>query len=377
MTSTEGIGYDAAVNHAYRTSVLCLLSAMASGGCSDADPAEDGAPGVPAYQGPSNSGSSGTNSMGGGTAPAPAQTGNGNSESTQVNQLAPGSAGAGSGSSGNSMPATPAMPEDPAQPVAPEVGASTGCGVAQGRPATPTVTANTIFTFPDGYDGSTPFPLLFAFHGANRNNQQMREQDSRTPGSELEANYVVAYMKSAGTAWNLGADYPRFEAELAEILAQRCIDQSRVFAMGHSSGAQFIVQMLGDDSARETRLAAVAPVSSSLFQNPPWNPIPTLLIHGLNDTARPNDPDGADDISQYAASNQCSGGMQPVNVPSCASLAQGAAVDAGCMQYSGCAATTLFCNHDDPNYLDNGNPTNHGWPCFANSQIFQFLEAVR
>ena len=80
--------------------------------------------------------------------------------------------------------------------------------------------------------------------------------------------------------------------------------------------------------------------------------MPTLLIHGENDTARPGDNDGAQDIAQYV-------------------------VDPGCVEYSGCAAPTLFCRHDDPNYFDNGNPTNHGWPCFANSQIFAFFESQR
>jgi hypothetical protein len=80
---------------------------------------------------------------------------------------------------------------------------------------------------------------------------------------------------------------------------------------------------------------------------------------------------------QYTQSNQCTGGTQPLGVPGCASLAGGIAVDPGCVQYVGCAAPTLFCNHDDPNYVDNGTPTNHGWPCFANSQIFTFFESVR
>jgi polyhydroxybutyrate depolymerase len=76
-------------------------------------------------------------------------------------------------------------------------------------------------------------------------------------------------------------------------------------------------------------------------------------------------------------SNQCQMTTQAVAVPNCSSLAGGVAVTPGCVQYSGCAAPTLFCNHDDPNYLDNGTPSNHGWPCFANTQIFSFLESNR
>jgi polyhydroxybutyrate depolymerase len=124
----------------------------------------------------------------------------------------------------------------------------------------------------------------------------------------------------------------------------------------------------------------VAPVSSSLMNNPAWTPVPTLLIHGLRDTSRPNDLNGAQDISQYVQSNQCTGGTQPVDIGTCSSLAGGVAVNPGCVQYSGCAEPTLFCNHDDPNYLDAANnnaPTNHGWPCFANQEIFEFFESLR
>lgn len=273
-------------------------------------------------------------------------------------------------------PTDPVAPSTPQpSPGTPVAGGSAGCGSA----ATPAMdaVANNLLFFPPGYDGSTPTPLAFAFHGAGRTNVDQRTVDSRTVGSDLENNYIVAYMKSAGNAWDLNTDYPRFEAALQQIEAIACVDTANLFAFGHSSGAQFIVQMLGNPSTRETRFAAVAPVASSDYGNPAWSPVPTLLIHGLNDTSRPGDNDGAQDISQYAESNQCSGGTTPLSVPSCASLAGGVAVNAGCVQYSGCAAPTLFCNHDDPNYLDNGNPTNHGWPCFANSQIFQFFESQR
>jgi hypothetical protein len=134
--------------------------------------------------------------------------------------------------------------------------------------------------------------------------------------------------------------------------------------------------MLG--GSRETGFAGVAPVSSSRTGNPAWSPVPTFLIHGLRDTERGNDPDGAIDITQYTESNQCTGGTQDLNVPSCNSLAGGTPVNAGCKDYLGCAVTTRFCNHNDPNYLlDDGSPSNHGWPCFANTQIFQFFESLR
>jgi polyhydroxybutyrate depolymerase len=268
-------------------------------------------------------------------------------------------------------PETGATPPDPVTP-APS-GGSTGC--ALGNAAPDLNVPNTIVTLPTGYDGNTPLPLLFAFHGANRTNTQMRMDDSRTVGSGLESTYVMAFVKSAGTAWDLNTDYPRFEAVLDQMLAQFCVDETHLFAMGHSSGAQFIAQMLG--TRGERRFAGVTPVSSSNF-GATWDPVPTLLIHGLNDLERLNDLDGAQDIAQYTRSNQCAATFQAVSVPTCTTIAgTNAQVDPGCRQYDGCSVPTLFCNHDDPNYVDGRGATNHGWPCFANAQILSFFESLR
>lgn len=393
----RALGYDGSVNHFARTGLALSLSLVAplflatQWGCSDA--ASDGAD-VPMFQAPNGgvapggipgSGAPGTSAPGtsapGGGAPAPGGGVSAGGEQPPPvaggvdtsGAAAPGGVGAAAGAAGGAaMPPGGAVTPAPAAPGA----ASAGCGLSQGVPTNVTVDS-TILSYPPGYDGSTPVPLAFGFHGAGRTNLDQRTVDSRTVGSDLENNYVVAYVKSAGNAWDLGTDYPRFQAVRQQILSQLCIDTEHVFAFGHSSGAQFIVQMLGDNRARETGFAAIAPVASSRYSNPAWSPVPTLLIHGANDTQRPGDNDGEQDIAQYAESNQCAGGTTPVAVPSCASLAGDVPVDAGCVEYSGCAAPTLFCKHDDPNYLDNGNPTNHGWPCFANGQIFAFFESFR
>jgi hypothetical protein len=393
------LGYDGSVNHLVRCRLALSLSLIAPlslaglslaglSGCSDA--ADD--PDVPTFQG-TNGGVAPANGVPGAGAPAngattppsavppgtatppgseqqPPVTGGIDTSGT----AAPGMVGASAGAGGT--PGNPAQPPVTPETPAPGAVASGGCGLSQGMPASLDFPDTLVFP-PPTYDGSTPVPLVFAFHGAGRTNVDQRTVDSRTVGSDLENNYVVAYMKSAGNAWDLGTDYPRFQAVRQQILSQLCIDTAHVFAFGHSSGAQFIVQMLGDNRARETGFAAIAPVSSSRYPNPAWSPVPTLLIHGLNDTQRGGDNDGAQDIAQYAESNQCPGARTDVAVPSCASLAGGVAVNAGCKEYTGCAAPTLFCNHDDPNYLENNNPTNHGWPCFANSQIFAFFESFR
>jgi polyhydroxybutyrate depolymerase len=372
------------------TGVALSFSLMALGGCSDAEsdgpdgPRFTGA-GAPVNATPGNT--AGTGAPGNG-APAPSNGAPSSPSPTPAGNEQPpvaggidtsGAAPAGmvGGTPAPGASGTPAAEQPGAQtPVPATAEASAGCGLSPGIPQNVAIDS-TIMTFPPDYDGSTPVPIVFAFHGANRTNLQQQMEDSRTVDSELERNYVMAFVKSAGTAWNLATDYPRFQAIRSQILAQFCIDTEHVFAFGHSSGAQFIAQMLGSPSTRETGFAAIAPVSSSLFPNPAWSPVPTLLIHGLNDTQRPNDLNGAQDISQYAASNQCSGSTTPLAVSTCNSIANNTAVNPGCVQYDGCAAPTLFCNHNDPNYLDNGTPTNHGWPCFANAEIFQFFESQR
>jgi len=375
------------VKHRIRTSLVLSLSLAAHWACQGPEDGEAGSD-VPAYSGPTSFGTGGSLANPSNTATPPAADAAGAGSETQQNQLPLTPATPGSGGAPTTTPEqTPGQMEPapgdgtPEVPVTTPGAASAGCGLSQGIPANPNVAnalvANTIMTFPPSYDGSTPVPLLFAFHGANRTNQQMREVDSRTMGSQLEGTYVMAFMKSSGTAWDLGTDYPRFQAALGEVLSKFCIDTTSLFAMGHSSGAQFISQMLG--GSRETRFAGVAPVSSSRSNNPAWSPVPTFLIHGLMDTERPNDPDGAIDITQYTESNQCTGGREQLNIPSCNSIASNnPAVNAGCVEYSGCAATTRFCNHNDPNYINtNGSPSNHGWPCFANTQIFEFFESLR
>ena len=46
------------------------------------------------------------------------------------------------------------------------------------------------------------------------------------------------------------------------LLSQACVDENRIYATGHSSGAQFLVQLLcsGDGD-----FDAVAPVASSVY----------------------------------------------------------------------------------------------------------------
>lgn len=242
---------------------------------------------------------------------------------------------------------------------------SPGCGRA-GRPAggVVTVDGDHIYAFPESYDGQTALPVVFGFHA---NNNPIDQIQNLTRGSRLASSYVMVFPKSAGSGWALGADAPRFEGWYRDVLDNYCVDESRVYATGHSSGAQFIVQLL---CRGESRFKAVAPVASSMYCQS-WEPIPALVIHGQNDMerARTNqDADGRRDLGPYLASNSCQ--MSSTAVPVAACLSGGAPVDPGCASFDGCSAPVIWCSHDDPSYAN----TNHGWPCFASEAMYDFFQ---
>jgi hypothetical protein len=272
---------------------------------------------------------------------------------------------AGQGSAGQAgVPAAGAAAVSGKHPVVP----STGCGKA-GRPSggLVTVSGSHIYSFPPSYDGMTLKPLIMAFHAAGNNNDQLR---NITKGSPLEAHFVMAFPKSKGNGWALDADSATIDARYQELLANYCIDTSRVFATGHSSGAQLIVQFM---CRNDTRYFAIAPVASSAYCQH-WNKaIPALVIHGANDHERANtnqDADGTKDLAPYLSSNKCSANTQPHEQAGCSS--GGTQVEPGCVDYQGCAEPTIWCHHNDPQY----SGTNHGWPCFANLAIDAFFTSL-
>lgn len=284
--------------------------------------------------------------------------------------------GAGSGGTGGAIAGMDAGMDDADAAVTTDAGAidagsaheptpSAGCGKGD-RPSggLVTVAGSHIYWFPAAYDGDTPMPLIMAYHAAGNSNEQLR---NITKDSALAEHFVMAFPKSQGNGWSLNTDSPSIEARFEDLEQNYCIDTSRVFATGHSSGAQLIVQQLcsGDD-----RYLAIAPVASSAYC-PSWEP-PTqaLIIHGADDKERANtnqDADGRKDLAPYLSSNQCGTSSAPYDQAGCSS--SGTQVEPGCVQYADCSATTIWCQHNDPQY----GTTNHGWPCFANAAIDRFF----
>lgn len=245
---------------------------------------------------------------------------------------------------------------------------SAGCGKSA-RPSggRVSVAGDHNYTFPATYDGTRPFPLLLGFHAAGNPIEQI---ENLTQGSELETRFVRAFPKSKGSAWDYNADIAKVVAMFDDLVANYCIDTSRVFATGHSSGAQLIVQILTPArkaDADRFKLKAVAPVAASRYGTVS-RAIPVLYIQGSHDSVR--NSDGAGVVMEFVSANGCMTTSKPYSGPMCSS--GGKTVHDGCKQYDGCKVPTLWCSHDDPAYSN----TSHGWPCFASKAMYDFFVAL-
>jgi polyhydroxybutyrate depolymerase len=336
----------------------------AAGGSSGAAPAGGGASssnagagatvsaGGSSAGGGSVAGSGGT--IGGGTAGA--SVGGGAIAAGAGGQSGAASGGSGGGTAGAAVP-------------------SAGCGKA-GRPAGGEVSVpnDRIYDFPATYDGMKPMPLVIALHGANNPNTILQ---MLTNGSRLETNFVRAFPKSNGTAWSFnngtGPDMQRIGDIYTQLLANYCIDTSRVFLIGHSSGAQMTMQM-ACVAGGDKRFKAIAPVAASKYCSM-ITPIPVMYIQGMMDAQR-GGGNGKDVVDVLTASNSCTAQTTPdTAVPGCNSSFDNMPVTPGCVTYQGCSQPTIWCSHNDNGYnLTDGHE--HGWPCFASNAISDFFMSL-
>ncbi len=272
-----------------------------------------------------------------------------------------GSAGTG-GSGGGVSTATP----------------SPGCGTG-GRPDGGKVYVAGVswLLFPESYDGNEPLPVLFGFHGCgmgNRGDGSRTEYSDLTNGSAFEDEYVRAIPLSsdAGGCWNYNTDITRVKALYDELANDYCIDTSRVFATGHSSGAQFIVQLLiGSHTAdaEHFNFKGVAPVAASAY-GPIATPTPVMYIQNVFDQVRMSN--GKDAVDTFVAGNSCDSTSTELTVQGAGCNSSGTSVDPGCIKYDGCDVPTVWCSHNDPAYSNTG----HGVPCFTAKATDEFFKSL-
>jgi len=95
-----------------------------------------------------------------------------------------------------------------------------------------------------------------------------------------------------------------------------------------------------------------------------------MYIQGYMDKER-NNGDGHETVERFRAANSCGSSSADYDeVMGCQS--SGTSVDPGCVVYDGCAAPTIWCSHNDPQY----GGTYHGVPCFAMTAMGDFFAGL-
>lgn len=241
-----------------------------------------------------------------------------------------------------------------------EADPSAGCGqlalVSSGERSLEVdgVTRTFILDVPSGYDGTTPLPVVFAFHGATTSGETFRSRFYGNLLSTMGDAAILVHPDALGdpSAWDNEADVPFFDALLASLEATACVDQARVFATGHSSGG-FFTNTLG--CQRGDVLRAIAPVSAggpfTFGGNGCTGDVSVWLAHAENDETVSFDR-GVASRDRWLEANGCSETSAPVE-------------PAPCVEYAGCSPglAVRWCVYDD----------GHNWPEFGPEGIWAFF----
>jgi polyhydroxybutyrate depolymerase len=171
---------------------------------------------------------------------------------------------------------------------------------------------------PMGYDASKPTMLVFIYHGYTQHGvgtdvfaiEYISQMD---PVSDAQ-NFLLVYPDGYQNSWNAGLccgaavsmnldDVGFFDAMLARIGSEYCVDSRRVYVGGLSNGG-FFSNRLGCERAGV--IAAIGPVAGPLdiATCNPKQPMPVFEVHGTSDPVVYYDggsASGADSVTQAIA----------------------------------------------------------------------------
>jgi hypothetical protein len=230
---------------------------------------------------------------------------------------------------------------------------SLGCGAQP--PASDTsitvdgATASYIVALATGYDRNRPYPLVFSFRGGGTTAEAFqRELDLPTV---VGADGIVVNVDCADGAstWDLRSDAEVFEALLTQLQASYCIDQRRVFVVGHETGAIFanVIACEHSDVLRGLgSLNGVEPMRTCTGGLAVW------ISQGNADPTRAL---GRASRDFWLEQNQCDAALRtPVDLP--------------CLEYTSCGTgyPLRYCEYDGGVDV----------PSFAATSVWTFLKGL-
>jgi poly(3-hydroxybutyrate) depolymerase len=243
-------------------------------------------------------------------------------------------------------------------------GSSSGCGntnastgVSNGSIQANGEARTFVLSVPSGYDPNTPYPLVFAWHGAGGDGALARLYfgvEQQSAGSAIFV-YPDGLIVMGNTGWDLSAngdDVQLFDAIYAELQQSHCVDNARVFSTGHSFGGYF-TNTLG--CARGNVLRAIAPVAGGgPFAASCQGAVAAWITHGAADTTVVL-AQGQGSRDHWLAENGCAN-------------TSAAVAPSPCVAYDGCTAghALHWCEH----------PGGHMWPSIAAAGIWNFFASM-
>ena len=145
-------------------------------------------------------------------------------------------------------------------------------------------------SIPTGYDPAVPRALVFGYHGSNYTGRMMRTYlDMEKAPLVSKAIYIypdgMPPADNTSRAWELtatGKDMPFFDAMLAKMSADYCVDPKRILVAGQSYGGLMtnaVGCLRGDVVRAIAAIAGSGPNNTSQCKGP----VAAWIIHGMDD----------------------------------------------------------------------------------------------
>jgi poly(3-hydroxybutyrate) depolymerase len=223
---------------------------------------------------------------------------------------------------------------------------------------------------PDGYDPARTYPVIFGLHGAGDDGPSFATYFPLAEPWKNDAIFVypsaLFYPVDGRTTWRFNTDenLAFFDAMVAEVQANLCVDSARIFASGFSSGG-FLSNTLG--CRRGDVVRAIVPVAGGDrdFSDVEGNDlcvghVAAMVISSPLDTSDPTG--GPPGISHHQRGLRARDYFRARN--GCADVADPVAPE-GCVRYQGCmpGAEVFYCEHQQ----------GHAWPAPLHAAASDFL----
>jgi poly(3-hydroxybutyrate) depolymerase len=209
-------------------------------------------------------------------------------------------------------------------------------------------TASYITDLAIGYDSNRPYPLIVSFRGAGVTPTAFRRYLDLVSVVAADGIVVTADCANSASTWDLQRDLPFFDALITKLESQYCIDQGRIYLVGHATGAIFANAVA---CVRGT-VRALGSLSGAAPSGMCRDHVAVWISQGNADSGLTR---GHATRDFWVGRNGCSTAVSSVE-------------PAPCVEYAGCdaGAAVRYCEYDG----------DLGVPSFAASGVWSFLRGL-